>query len=78
MAGPPAILVNRWADPAYRLLILTDDGPPINFAQLGRIGDAALHFRRQGDLLEWQPELWGPVVSIGSAGLPCSPATPMS
>jgi len=79
LVGPPAILVNSWADIlAYRALVTPErissdmaastsrEGTPspVNFAHLGRIGDR-LNFRRQGERLEWQPEFWrGPIVSI--------------
>jgi hypothetical protein len=56
--GPPAILVNSWADIlVYRALVPAEDGPPVDFGHLGHLGDQ-LRFQRRGDQVEWRPEFW--------------------
>lgn len=63
--GPPAIFVNSWADVlAYRALVPSGEGPPIEFAHLGRVKEF-LQFQRKGDRVEWRPEFWtGSTVAI--------------
>jgi len=57
--GPPAILVNSWADPlAYRELLPADWRPPVAYAHLGRVGEF-VSFREHGGTVEWKPEFWG-------------------